>query len=371
METSVKPTSTLVFDKDLDLKVDVYLPPSIVDGQPESGEEVLKRQDELKKLPAVVYFHHGGMVSGDRAGIFPPDLPERLTSKGIILFSPDYRLLHPSNASDLLTDVHNFFSYLSPYSKPKALISLLSASGFALDPSRLVVLGASGGNYAARGAAVMPTVSPRPIGWVSAFGQGNDWLIDEWLKPKDIQTAFPPSHFAYDDAKAEELLKLDEKDFSVADKFTLIDGKFATEKGRSNLQRIWQRDGVYLDHLLRAPGLSESLASIPYPSRLSRLGFLDARYPHLLLPLSPSVPANVYILHGADDKIISVQESKSLEKALGQLGEFKGKKREVAVDYVEGAGHGLSAEGKKLGEYAEGYDAAMDKLTEWIVKVLA
>jgi acetyl esterase/lipase len=160
---------------DLTLYVDVY-PPT-----PESDVPV----------PAVVFFHGGGMTSGDRTSwfptwllseSFPPSLAsaraglldltsgslnsERTTAAGLAFLSADYRLLAPSTGHDVLDDVVDLFAFL-------ARTQTLGA--VQIDSTRLAVAGASAGGMCAFLAAVH--AKPKPCAVLSIYGLGGDVFV--------------------------------------------------------------------------------------------------------------------------------------------------------------------------------------------------
>lgn len=78
---------TFVYDSKHDIKLDAYIPqPGSASGDmiQEHSQEMqieMKGEKGLKKMPAVVQFHLGGMVDGSRVMVFPANLPGELLTK--------------------------------------------------------------------------------------------------------------------------------------------------------------------------------------------------------------------------------------------------------------------------------------------------
>lgn len=138
-------------------------------------------------VPAVVFFHGGGMTSGDRRSWFPtwllspssPPLsrlpvhadlrcqyPERTIAAGLAFISADYRLLPPSTGHDILDDVVDLFAFL-------ARTQLLGT--VQIDTTRLAVAGASAGGMCAFLAAIH--AYPKPCAVLSIYGLGGNLFV--------------------------------------------------------------------------------------------------------------------------------------------------------------------------------------------------
>ncbi|TYJ56263.1 hypothetical protein B9479_003109 [Cryptococcus floricola] len=330
---------TFTYDTSLDLKLDVYLPTS-------------RQFTKSGKVPVFIHFHGGGMVTGSRNDPFFPEwMNTILPAKGFLVVSADYRLLLPSTPADMITDVHTLFSYLSASSTP--LDTWLSSLDIALDVSRFVVSGQSGGNYPARAAATIPTVTPRPIAWFNLFGQGSDWLSDFWLSPQNVLPYTP--FFEYDHTRAETLVEQGgEKVVSDSPYSTLQGGKVGDSTGRNNLYVYFAQTGLYVDFLLSSPGIASKLGAAPYTERLS---LLPPSLLPLLLPLTASTPPT-YVIHGTSDHMVPVTDSYKLKDDLEKEGV------EVRVDWVEGAEHGLLAD--DFGGMVEGFDGVVGRAVNWL-----
>ncbi|WVQ74190.1 hypothetical protein IAR50_003784 [Cryptococcus sp. DSM 104548] len=345
MSDTPPPPITITFDTSHNLRLDAYLPAP----QPSSSA----------KLPVVVHFHRGGMVIGSKSDVYPPFLPAYLQNKGVLLISPNYRLLFPSSSEDIIADVRTLFAYLA--APDTELDETLRKSGFAVDVSRVAVLGVSGGNYPARAAATLPDIVPRPVAWLDLFGMGGNWLLDFWLKGIDVEKTMPLETTLHDMAKAEELMRIGGGEVVFESDGTLVDAKATDVRGRFNLWIHWQKHGTFLDYVLSSPGLSGALAAVPYQDRLSIIP--QDKYP-LLLPITPHTPPT-YVLHGDQDLLVPIEESYALVKDMQGLG------LSVKGIWVPGADHVLRDRKKGGWEgMIDGWEEIAREAVDWMVKEL-
>lgn len=126
-------------------------------------------------------------------------IPSLSSISEILLISPNYRLLFPSSADDMIKDVRSLFAYIASAENEPSFI--LYFKGLSVDTSRIVVMGVSGGNYPARAAATLSNTVPRPIGWLDLFGMGSDWLLDFWINGVDVERTMPVDTTLHDMAK--------------------------------------------------------------------------------------------------------------------------------------------------------------------------
>ncbi|ODN87148.1 hypothetical protein L198_07151 [Cryptococcus wingfieldii CBS 7118] len=318
MSASTISPETFVYAKRHNIKLDAYLPTSGI--------------KDKSHLPVFVHFHGGGIVAGSRADIFLPAwITSTLPSKGFLVISADYRLLFPSSADDIITDVHTLFSYIA--SPSSDLSAVLSSQGFALDTTRIVVSGESGGNYPAKAAATLASVQPRPIAWVDRCGQGGDWLSDHWVKPYNVLPFTP--FIIYDKAKAlkieREAAKGEEGQVVVKSAYRMVDGKIQDDLGRFNLCVYWLEQGLFVDRLLGLPGISAKLATVPHDERLSLIP-TDER--HILLPITRST-CPIFVVHGTADGMVPFSDSEAIAKEMEEQG------LEVEKRWREGDSHGF------------------------------
>lgn len=133
---------TVTFDAKHGLQLDAYLPSTsdTLNGRPFN-------------VPVVIHYHRGGMLIGSKSDIYPPFMPNAyalslsfspagnsytypayLRSRKILLISPNYRLLFPSSADDMIEDVRSLFAYIA--SAETELSSVLYSNGLSADTSR-------------------------------------------------------------------------------------------------------------------------------------------------------------------------------------------------------------------------------------------
>lgn len=303
---------------DVDIKFDIEPPPS-----PTTGT-----------LPAVIYIHGGGLVSGSRRDAFFPDwfrgalsaskyyhrsspvpllLTDGVHKRGLIFITADHRLTYPSTGLDIIDDVKALFAFLAkPDFSEKHLPSTLS-----LDASRIAIMGLSGGGYAARAAGLY--AQPRPRAVFSLYGMGGEFLSDHWIAEKTKPMEWPGAEHA----TAEALAHLLANPPGVASELPLRIKSLETfsaadDEGRTNLFLYWWRTGELLDYVLNEPGLSAKLRALPPAERL-------AAVPEHLRPFVPeanidaSFPPTV-LVHGLADPIVLLSESQATHDRLKELG---------------------------------------------------
>ncbi|KAH9835055.1 Alpha/Beta hydrolase protein [Rhodofomes roseus] len=116
-------------------------------------------------LPGVIFLHGGGMVAGYRRE-YLDWMIESTHQKGMIFLSADHRLIYPSTGFDIIEDMRALFAFLSDPSFSTAYLP----DGISLDPTRLAVMGSSGGGYAAMAAALYAQPKPRAVYLLYAMG---------------------------------------------------------------------------------------------------------------------------------------------------------------------------------------------------------
>ncbi|TEB20025.1 alpha/beta-hydrolase, partial [Coprinellus micaceus] len=175
----------------LDIHIDVWAPPKSAyqDGH-----------GTLTPRPAFVYFHGGGLAVGAREVWIPEWLFNRLTSRGYLFISADYRLVPPSTGYDILEDV-------------KALWAYITARGFSItfppgdesvtlevDPNAIAVGGSSAGGFLTYLAA-MHCRSPRPAAIAEIYGLCGQIFSSYYLSPKIQPFKFSFKSLNLDDFK--------------------------------------------------------------------------------------------------------------------------------------------------------------------------
>ncbi|KAF9783255.1 Alpha/Beta hydrolase protein [Thelephora terrestris] len=152
---------------DIALHLDFYPPTSPADG--DAG------------VPAIVYFHGGGLVVGDRKSWFPGWLLKRLSEQGVAFLSADYRLLSPSTGHDIVEDIQDLFAYIRNDLNP-VLAGATGDPRLRINLNAIGVAGSSAGGLCTYLCAMH--LSPKPRALLSVYGQAGECLNDQFLEPK-------------------------------------------------------------------------------------------------------------------------------------------------------------------------------------------
>jgi acetyl esterase/lipase len=316
-----------------DIKLDYYLP------------------QVTGTLPAIIYYHGGGMTAGSRRSVpYPswlygknPTRPliieskptsklviDHCQEKGYIFISADYRLCHPSTTLDQIEDAKACFKYIAGEEFARHLPQSVS-----LDTTRIAVSGFSAGAYSARAACVY--ANPKPAALLSVYGLGGNMLLDHWT------TARPPTSIA-------KFVDLNDVPRLLADKTVVSDDMKEDERisKRFALTVRWELDGTFLDGCFGRPGLGAMLNAVDYSLR-------DAAVPDKLKPgilqsfVTEEYPPSVFV-HGTADEVVSDQESLDHHEQLLKLGV------KSSLFLVENGPHGL-------GEFSFEPDSEVSKNT--------
>ncbi|KAF6754748.1 Alpha/Beta hydrolase protein [Ephemerocybe angulata] len=172
--TSPLPKTTLVYKttkEGLDIHIDVWAPKS---ASPIGGD----------KRPAFVFFHGGGLAVGARNVWIPEWLFTRLTNKGYLFISADYRLIPPCTGYDIRDDVKDLWAYIT---NPSLKLSFPegdeTTKELQIDPDAIAIGGSSAGGYCAYLTA-MHCKSPKPKALVEIYGLGGQIFSSFYLSPK-------------------------------------------------------------------------------------------------------------------------------------------------------------------------------------------
>ncbi|KAK7048670.1 MYND finger domain-like protein [Favolaschia claudopus] len=137
------------------IRLDVYPP------------HIKSQPDTYPRLPAVVYFHGGGLAVGNRTSWFPSWLKDRIVAAGIVFISADYRLIPSCTVHEVTDDVKDVFSFLS---QDDLCFKTDTSTLFGLDSTSLAVAGSSSGGYCAYLAALYASPKPRAVLGLYATG---------------------------------------------------------------------------------------------------------------------------------------------------------------------------------------------------------
>ncbi|KAL7270238.1 hypothetical protein RUND412_007068 [Rhizina undulata] len=267
----------------------------------------------LELVPALVFFHGGGLTAGNRKFV-SPQFKAAILSENIAFISADYRLLCPSTGHDILEDVKILFTFIS-----KNLNDLLAATSPScfqrLSPSHLAVAGASAGAYPARLAAAFAT--PRPKALFSLYGTGGNLLSPFYLPDPREDKIYLGGCKIFMDPTPEEKLLL--KPLADCPMDLSIEESQHIPGYRARLLELYCKllqSCTYLDALTGIPGFSQVLreaedkeAAIPEEVRVL--------FPQL--HINAEFPAT-FLVHGTADKAVCFEESKYMVKQLMEKG---------------------------------------------------
>ncbi|KAA1475601.1 alpha/beta-hydrolase [Dentipellis sp. KUC8613] len=325
MPSLVLTPTTIVYKQvdNISLFLDFYPPQDTTnrDGDSSSGSH-----DYASPVPALIYFHGGGLTVGDRKSWFPTWLYERVTSVGIAFISAEYRLIPPSTGHDILDDIHDLFAF---FASPNATLHLHPPP----DPARFAVAGTSAGALCAYLAAAHVRPAPRAV--LSMYGLGGDFLTPHYLTAKT--TPFFRGRELLDPAAYADWLypasARQPATSGVPLAYSSVTGRPAHP--RMVLARLYLQLGVFLDYYtgIHEPSLSGTLQAGEEVPAAARVLFPQ-------LHVTESWPPTLCV-HGAQDTAVRIGESESLVAALQRVG-ARGRLRVVdgeehSFDYQEGA----------------------------------
>ncbi|KAI9445673.1 alpha/beta-hydrolase [Lactarius psammicola] len=337
---------------DLTLYIDVY-PPTI---------------DSFNPVPAVVFFHGGGMTVGDRTSWLPKWLCRRTTAAGLAFISADYRLLPPSTGHDVLKDVVDLFAFLA---------RTPTLGTMHLDGERMAVAGSSAGGMCAFLAAIH--ANPRPRAVLSLYGLGGDVFSPHFLIPKTApfflgyELLDPAQFTAY-------LYPASAAQAPTAQSLPAYHGRDSATPGlpsnpRMPLARLWLQLGMYLDYWTGAhtPSLSDALrALLPADGEHTERAELDARFAKALPPsehaifpqlLVTSDWPRVLLVHGSEDSAVPADSSRAMYDRL------RAAKVETVLRIVDGSEHSFDLKDGAEKTFSGLFDEAVEFLRAALVDV--
>ena len=251
---------------------------------------------------------------------------DAMLEHGILFISADYRLLYPSTAFDIITDVRKLFTFLADPGFSEAHLP----TGVTLDVSRIAVSGESGGGYAARAAGIF--AEPKPNAVLLQYAQGGQLLDDHWLAIKDRDVPDPMGGVVTKESVA-HLLDGPQEPVCYDPIPVLGDDAPKGDSGRAKLLLWWWRTGGYIDVVLGVNGMSRSLRGLSLTQRENAVP-RDFRTALLQTQLTETFPPTL-LIHGKDDQLVLPAESQLTYDRLKDLGV------EVELHLLEGAGHAL------------------------------
>ncbi|KAH7903742.1 Alpha/Beta hydrolase protein [Hygrophoropsis aurantiaca] len=323
----------------------------------------------LPAVPAVIYFHGGGLAVGNRRSWFPAWLQNRLSCLGYIFISADYRLVPPSTGHDILEDVKDAFHFVSNQLNHTLDAIYLSQPSpaphsrirkYHVNPNALAAAGTSAGGLCAYLAAMH--ISPTPRAILSLYGMGGNFLSPHYLAPKttpffrgrelldpaDFSAFLYPSNLA--------LTAISDSALAYHPQTHVIPGYPANP--RMLLGRLYLQLGVTLDYYTgrHAPSLSlslrDSLLSPRSPSVQIDTEAIGARD----TPLFPQFGVTsgwppTFLAHGTSDTAVPLADSHTMQALLERAGV------EVTLLAIEGAEHSFDYAPDAEARYEREFDA--------------
>ncbi|KAJ7160074.1 alpha/beta-hydrolase [Mycena filopes] len=320
----------------------------------------LKPKSHHPRLPAVVYFHGGGLTVGNRTSWFPTWLKARVVEAGFLFISADYRLLPSCTLHDVIDDIKDVFTFLA---RDDTCFKTGTGCHFGVDPTSLAVAGSSAGGLCAYLAALY--ASPKPKAVLSMYGMGGQCFSHRSLTPKN--EVFFLGRELLDPAKFTDFLYPQCNSLE-----TITDSALAylpashpqagwPANPRMPLPRLYLQLGVTLDYStgLHEPSLSAQLRPLLDTDVAADLFALQdamkALVPpehHVLFPqfnITSEFPPT-FLCHGAEDTAVHVEESQHLYALLQRAGV------PAKLLVIDGASHSLDYAPNAEELYASHFD---------------
>ncbi|KAH9950573.1 alpha/beta-hydrolase [Amylocystis lapponica] len=363
--------------EDAVLSIDVFLPSS-----PRIGEA----KTQTFTIPAVVWFHGGGLTVGNRQSWFPQWLYRRIVPAGCIFISAEHRLIPPSNGHDILADIKDLFQFLAfelnPLLRSQQTNCQMGQSEqasssviFAIDVQSIAVAGCSAGGFCSYLAAMHAV--PRPKAILSLYGMGGDFLSPHWFTPKT--EVFFRGYELLDPARFSEfiypaccLLPVTVDSAPSWQPPTSATPGYPANP-RMQLARLYIQMGVYLDYFtgFHEPSLSAALRELAasHPDASNDLStILTAALPEEHRSIFPQLGVNsswpsTFLVHGSNDSAVRVQESQVMSTLLNNAGV------EVVLRVVEGKEHSFDL-AKDADELYGGYGGLFDDAAHFLLNHL-
>ncbi|KAF8625945.1 hypothetical protein AX17_006671 [Amanita inopinata Kibby_2008] len=340
----------------------------------------------LDNVPAIIYFHGGGLTVGDRNSWHPTWLQRRANAQGFAFIIPDYRLVPPATGHSILSDIEDLFAFFTETRSYTVLVSTPHIGypqeiRFHINPNAIAVAGSSAGGLCAYLAAVHCN-NPKPKAILSMYGMGGNFFTPHYLSPKKEvffrgrELLDPTNFFDYLYPSANNLKEIADSPLAYNPPEHEMPGYPANP--RMLLARLYLQLGVFLDYYTgcHSPSLSASLRKIISGSNSQSnirnnpnfrvancVGIIPE--PHRCLFPQLHVTTNwppTILCHGTADTAVLVEESRSLHRALDGAGVS------VASFEFEGEEHSFDYEAKAEEMYGETFDKIMDTLKRWILE---
>jgi acetyl esterase/lipase len=297
---------------------------------------------------------------------------DHILSSGHVLIQPSYRLLIPSSAHEILTDVRHFLTYLSSPAYQATL-----PEGVQLDLDNVVLSGFSGGAYVARLAVVelqerrkRGEEGIRLGGLVSYFGMGGDIFLPDWIEKnkKDRENdEWSPVESLYGS-----------RELTDAPYTPGLKG-WENKVDRDVVWDFYRSNGLFVDVLAGTKG---EIRDTWYQSKSRVDGgsnseqkedvvreILDTKHHHVIPQLWFALPENVkdfppsIFIHGTEDDMVPYEESINTFNQLKEAGN-----KDVQFVSIQGVNHDMKL--PETGEFPKQTEEANMKVVEFLKKRL-
>ncbi len=318
----------------LEIKLDLYTPDNALN----------------KPLPAVVWFHGGAIVTSGRNDVVFSDWLKRdslqlplpfphpfhatnpitdgTISQNYLFISADHRFILPSTGFDIISDVQALFKFITSPNFKSHL-----PDGVSLDPHRIAVAGTSGGGYPASAAALFAVPKPKAV--LMEYAMAGQFLDHHWLFPKGDGEQLTPMPI---DEEAVARARESTQPVCESPLSRTAEGGLSDETGRVMLFPWLWKTGEFVDYIVGDHGLADKLRKLPLEEREGavpeefRKAILQTQY-------TSEYPPTV-LLHGKEDPLVLIEESKHTYAKLKALGV------KVELHALDGAVHGLRDKAK-------------------------
>ncbi|KAH8691639.1 Alpha/Beta hydrolase protein [Talaromyces proteolyticus] len=303
--------------KDKEILLDVY---SVDNGSIEPAS----------KQPAVLFFHYGYVITGDRYA-FPKWLLMAALRRGWTFISADHRCLPESTGHDAIEDCVDAYFFV---------VKDLSSGDSAIDPNRIIIAGSSGGGYCAvacsqrlvekdasieelslkdRGTEI---AIPRPVAVLAIYPM-IDLLSPWWTTMNHEENTL--SQKELDQVRGQIDQDIKNGHISLGERFAEKDEDLIYQSRWPVLQYVLQTF-TYADYLSGIKGLSQKIAlnsSVDWQQYKDMKARTVPESAQKLFPIdfdnmSSKFPP-LFIVHGTGDRDVPIEDSKALVNRCGEL----------------------------------------------------
>ncbi|GJJ13184.1 hypothetical protein Clacol_007435 [Clathrus columnatus] len=334
------------------VELDVYLPPE--------GTETNLSQAHLR--PAIVYFHGGGLIVGEKDAWFPYWIYNRAMVAGYAFITANYRLLVPSSAHDIVADIKDLFIFIKNEINH---VIRLNGRPEGVDSEKLIVAGNSAGGTCAYLAAI--NADPKPKAMLSVYGMGGELMTPHYLSLKEgpvypnrerIEAKDYPE-FVYPKCKELNPTSASTPTYHGDDYY--IPGY--PSNPRMLVMRIYLQAGDYLDYYTgqHSPSLSEGLRDhLTAKETVDWKPLIPPEHLCLFAQFNASKFPPSYLIHGTADTLVDFSESLTLYNLLVARGV------PVVLKACEGMEHSFDYDDTAEDKWGSMFDEAFEFVSKYI-----